>query len=353
MKTNTYAGILIAALICLWSHASWAQAPASMNGLTLLVTITSAGGGDTASGNYTIKFGAKNATIKYQGKTKQRAYTYSVVNASTGEMVSPATDGSGNITTIDIQFTSLTNGTYASTSLNGMYENGTFIVSGGANKFAPASLVNQGLTTQETGSKVNIAFTFGATTFAQTGPNNDTNADDFTAGDYSYVQTSIDTGIITNTDVSFMSNFGNTNTVAIYLTFNSATAGSYKWTNDPSAGTGTFKLAALKKNPAPATLAGKTLTARKTLIAFSNSATFTESKNGTVVGSGNYTYTPFSPTVGVLELNWTDTDNAGAVAYVELTFTSTTKVNIAQSWYANPVFGANPDDWGQATGTIK
>jgi hypothetical protein len=72
-----------------------------------------------------------------------------------------------------------------------------------------------------------------------------------------------------------------------------------------------------------------------------------------VAGNGNYTFTQYSPTVGILQLNWTDINDTGDVAYVEVTFTSSTNINVAQSWYANPSFGSYPDDWGLATGTIK
>ncbi len=117
---------------------------------------------------------------------------------------------------------------------------------------APVSLAGYELTAQETGSKVKITFTYDANTFAQTGPSSDTNLNDFTAGNYTYLNTGPATGIITNTDIGFMEDLGATNVVAIYVTFHNATAGSYTWTNNDSYGAGMFKLSALKKNVVPA-----------------------------------------------------------------------------------------------------
>jgi hypothetical protein len=106
-------------------------------------------------------------------------------------------------------------------------------------------------------------------------------------------------------------------------------------------------------NLVPASLAGKTTRARGTLMVYAGDGTFTENKAGTQVGNGTYSFTQYSPTVAILQLNFTDVNEAGAVAYVELTFTPSTTISIAQSWYSNLSYDSSPDDWGLATGIFQ
>ena len=88
-------------------------------------------------------------------------------------------------------------------------------------------------------------------------------------------------------------------------------------------------------------------------MVYAGDGTFTENKAGTQVGNGTYSFTQYSPTVAILQLNFTDVNEAGAVAYVELTFTPSTTISIAQSWYSNPSYDSSPDDWGLATGIFQ
>jgi uncharacterized repeat protein (TIGR03803 family) len=217
---------------------------------------------------------------------------------------------------------------------------------------APASLSGYAATMKPSGSKQEIVVTWGESTWAQTGTGSDTNADDYCAGSYTYIQTGPNTALLTNVDIGMMSAFGTTNVTTVNLTFTSVTSGNYAWSSENDSGSGTMAFSQVS-NLVPASLAGKTLTARNTEIALVGDGTFTETKAGSVAGNGNYTFTQYSPTVGILQLNWTDINDTGDVAYVEVTFTSSTNINVAQSWYANPSFGSYPDDWGLATGTIK
>ena len=217
---------------------------------------------------------------------------------------------------------------------------------------APTSLSGYTAVAKPSNSKQGIVMSWGDDTWAQTGTGSDTNANDYCAGSYAYRQTGPHTALLTNIDIGMMSALGTTNVTAVNLTFTSLTAGNYAWSNGTGSGSGTMTFSRVS-NLVPASLAGKTLTARNTKIAFAGDGTFTESKAGSLVGYGTYTFTQYSPTVAMLQLNWTDPNDAGAVAYVEMTFASATNINIAQSWYSNPSFGSYPDDWGLATGTIK
>jgi hypothetical protein len=219
----------------------------------------------------------------------------------------------------------------------------------------PESLSGFTALAKPTGSKQGIVITWGDSTWGQTGTSGDTNADDYCAGSYTYVKTGPNTAIMTNVDIGMLSWLGTTNITIVNLTFTSATAANYAWSNGTDSGFGTMTFSRVS-DLVPATLAGKTLAARNSTIAFAGNGTYTEPpspNNGNVQGYGTYTFTQYSPTVAILQLNRTGSNYAGAVVYVELTFTSLTNINIAQSWYTNPLFGSNPDDWGLATGTIK
>ena len=219
---------------------------------------------------------------------------------------------------------------------------------------APVSLAGYELTAQETGSKVKITFTYDANTFAQTGPSSDTNLNDFTAGDYTYLNTGPATGIITNTDIGFMEDLGATNVVAIYVTFHNATAGSYTWTNNDSYGAGMFKLSALKKNVVPASLAGQTLSLGSKggpVLTFDDAGNYSSTQNG-LTHTGTYNFTQFSPTVGVINQSFTG-DEAGAIGFILLDFKSATAGYGVGNYYNVPAFGSNPDDSGHANFKLK
>jgi len=223
--------------------------------------------------------------------------------------------------------------------------------------FAPASLAGYAATLKPSVGKQEIIMTWGDSTWAQAGTASDTNVEDYAAGTYMYITNGLDTAVLTNVDIGMFSGLGTTNVTTVNLTFTSATSGSYAWTNGNNSGLGTMTLK-LVTNLVPASIAGMTMTVRGSVFTFAADGTFIEpasANNGETPGYGTYTFTQYSPTVAILQLNYNDPrDNyLGAVAFVELTFTTATSVNIAQSWYANPLLGSNPDNWGQATGTIK
>jgi hypothetical protein len=219
---------------------------------------------------------------------------------------------------------------------------------------APVSLAGYEISTKETGSKGTITFTYGANTFAQAGSSSDTNLNDFTAGDYTYLPTSPTTGVITNTDVSFMEDLGTTNVVAVYVTFKSTSAGSYTWTNNANYGSGTFKLSALKKNLVPDTLAGKILHLGGNggpVMTFDNAGNYSSTQHG-LTHTGTYTFTQFSPTVGVIDQVFTG-DEAGAIGYIFMDFSSAKGGYGVGNYYTTPAFGSNPDYDGHANFTLK
>jgi hypothetical protein len=103
-------------------------------------------------------------------------------------------------------------------------------------------------------------------------------------------------------------------------------------------------------NLVPATLAGETIqtyesngTAAST-ISFTDAGTFTRTDQDGEKLSGTYTFTQYSPTVAILQLNDTDASDLGEIAYVEMTFTSTTSGQVFYSNYKNPAYDSYPDD---------
>ena len=217
---------------------------------------------------------------------------------------------------------------------------------------APESLSGYSALAKPTGGKHNLVITWGDSTWSQTGEGADTNADDYCAGTYTYLQTGPHTALLTNIDIGMMSALGTTNVTTVNMTFTGAAAANYSWSTATDSGSGTMTFSHVN-NLVPATLAGRTTLARNTLMAYAGDGTFTETKAGSLAGNGTYAFTQFSPTVGILQLNFADANEAGAVAYVELTFTPSTTIHIAQSWYANPAFDSYPDDWGLATGIFR
>ena len=85
------------------------------------------------------------------------------------------------------------------------------------------SLAGYAAMAKPSGGKPTIALTWGTNTWAQTGTGNDTNANDYCAGSYTYIQSSPNTALLTNTDIGMMSALGTTNVTAVSLTFTSGT----------------------------------------------------------------------------------------------------------------------------------
>jgi hypothetical protein len=57
--------------------------------------------------------------------------------------------------------------------------------------------------------------------------------------------------------------------------------------------------------------------------------------------------------VAIIQLNHTDSNEAGAVEYIELNFTSATTGNAFGCYYGSPVYGSNPDALGMGTFQLK
>jgi len=72
--------------------------------------------------------------------------------------------------------------------------------------------------------------TWGEATWAQTGTSDDTNADDYCAGTYTYSQTGPTTAVLSNMDIGMMSWLGITNFTTVHLTFTNATTADCTWT---------------------------------------------------------------------------------------------------------------------------
>ena len=192
---------------------------------------------------------------------------------------------------------------------------------------APTSLAGYEATLKPSVGKQELLMSWGDGIWAQSGTDNDTNANDYTAGSYTYIQTGSETALLTNLDIGMMSALGTTNITTMNLTFTSATTASYAWTNENDFGSGTMKFSQAD-NLVPASLDGHTLRIYKgkTLIStmvFANDGTFNSTNNS---GShyGTYVFTQYSPTMGVLQSNYNDPYNAGGEQFLELIFTSAT-----------------------------
>jgi hypothetical protein len=223
--------------------------------------------------------------------------------------------------------------------------------------FAPASLAGYAATVRFS-SGPNIAISWGDTTWGQTGTGSDTNADDYCAGSYTYIKTGPNTAHMTSGDTGMLSWLGSTNSVAMDITFTSSTAATFIFTNENGANRATVTLSHVS-NIVPATLAGKAIqftTSNGTgdhTMTYANDNTFTETKSGSVIGSGTYTFTQYSPTVAIIQHNYTNAGNAGTVVYVEANFTSAAGGKAFYSAYQNLAYGANPSDLGLGTFTVR
>ena len=215
---------------------------------------------------------------------------------------------------------------------------------------APESLSGYAATVKRSGGGSNVVVTWGDSTWSQTGTGNDTNADDYCAGSYTYMQTGPNTAVLTNMDIGMLSRLGTTNVTTVNLTFISATSANCAWTNENGSGTGTMTFSQVS-NLVPATLAGETIQyysiAGRAIAAttLDTDGTYTNIEANGGTGSGTYTFTQYSPTVVIFEA----TSNDGSVTYDELTFTSATTGQVADSYYGNPAYGSNPDVKGLGT----
>jgi len=218
----------------------------------------------------------------------------------------------------------------------------------------PASLAGYEATLQPSAGKQELVMSWGDGTWARGGTDNDTNANDYAAGSYTYIQTGSETARLTNMDIGMLSALGITNVTTMNLSFTSATTASYTWTNENDSGSGTMIFSPVA-NLAPASLGGDTLKIYKgktliTTIVLANDGTF-NATNNSGGHSGTYAFSQYSPTVGILQSNFNDPGDAGGEQFLELIFTSATAGQVFGSYYDNPAYGGNPDDG--ALGTFK
>jgi hypothetical protein len=219
--------------------------------------------------------------------------------------------------------------------------------------FAPASLAGYATTVKISG-KSSIAISWGTNTWGQSGTGSDTNADDYCAGSYTYVKTGPNTAHMTSSDIGMLSWLGTTNFENIDITFTSASGGTATMWSEHDSGTATMTVSHVS-NLVPAMLGGNTVQTfysngtLESVILLNNDGTFTQTRNGNELLSGNYTFTQYSPTVAIIQQTFTDANDAGAVAYAEVIFTSATAGRLFHSYYQNPAYGSNPDDSGLGT----
>ena len=223
---------------------------------------------------------------------------------------------------------------------------------------APTSLAGYAATAKPSGGKPNIAITWDDSTWAQTGTGNDTNVKDYCAGSYTYILTGTNTALLTNVVIGMASALGTTNVTTVDLTFTSATTANYAWSSENDSGSGTMTFSHVS-NLVPVSLAGHTLHVNDgngaviAAVTLDNDGTFTKRNPNGGTYYGTYTFTQYSPTVAILQLNHTDPSEAGALEYIELNFTSATSGNGFGCYYINPVYGSNPDALGMGTFEIK
>ena len=223
---------------------------------------------------------------------------------------------------------------------------------------APESLSGYAAMVKRSGGGSNVVVTWGDSTWSQTGTGNDTNADDYCAGSYTYMQTGPNTAVLTNMDIGMLSRLGTTNVTTVNLTFISATSANCAWTNENGSGTGTMTFSQVS-NLVPATLAGETIQtyesngAAGAVITFNTDGTFTDIEANGNPSNGTYTFTQYSPTVAIIQQNYTDANDAGAVSYAEVICTSATAGQVFHSHYKNPTYDGNPDDAGLGTFKVQ
>jgi hypothetical protein len=222
---------------------------------------------------------------------------------------------------------------------------------------APASLAGYAATLKPSVGKQELVVSWGDDTWAQAGTDSDTNADDYCAGTYTYIQTGPHTAVLTNMDIGMFSWLGTTNVTTVDLTFTSDTGGKYAWTNENGSGSGTMTFSRVS-NLVPASLAGETVQVYKsngaleTSITFAGGGTFTQTNAGADY-FGTYSFSQYSPAAAIVQLKHTDPDDYGAVEYWEFDFTTAAAGNGFGSYYPNPAYGRNPDSTGVGAFKLK
>ena len=148
---------------------------------------------------------------------------------------------------------------------------------------------------------------------------------------------------------------GTTNITTIDLAFTSPTGGNYAWSNVNGSGSGTITFSAIN-NLAPASIGGKIVSlsdnGKGPFLMFSEDGIFVRKQNGKT-DSGNYSFTRYSPTVGVIQQDFTDSTEGGALGFIELNSATTNSGSVCGVYYSNPVYGSDPDNIGLGTFTIK
>jgi hypothetical protein len=113
---------------------------------------------------------------------------------------------------------------------------------------------------------------------------------------------------MTSSDIGMLSWLGTSNYTTVNITFTSSAAASCVVSNSDGLSAVTIALSHVN-NLAPATLTGKTVHAsdggKGIVLSFDGNGNFTESKSGTVTGTGTYSYMPFSPTIAIVEQAYT------------------------------------------------
>jgi uncharacterized repeat protein (TIGR02543 family) len=169
---------------------------------------------------------------------------------------------------------------------------------------------------------------FDISTFAQSSTVNNTNADDYGAGTYTYLK--IDTNLA-QLSLAVTTPPASSNSVGpVDLIFTNHYVAYFS--NEASGDIGGFALR-IATNLFPATVAGKTLTAvsdgdgKTAKIKLGKGVTFTKTpSNNSSSGSssGNYAFTRFNPICGVFAFAFTDIADAGQIACVQTTFVTAT-----------------------------
>ncbi len=222
--------------------------------------------------------------------------------------------------------------------------------------FAPASLAGYAATVRISGGPT-LALNWAESTWGQMGTGTDTNADNYCAGSYNYVKTGPNSARVTSSDIGMLSWLGTSNYVDMTITMTSSTAATFVVTNGNGAATATVTLSHVS-NLVPASLGGKTLQFVKSgggsgvTMAYANDGTFTEYKASTVSGSGTYTVTQYSPTVAIIKHDYTDA-SAGALLYVEVSFSTTSGGRAFYSHYETPTYESNPEESGLGTFSVN
>jgi hypothetical protein len=283
--------------------------PASLNGVTLH-------GEDTSDYGFTNVLGDGTSDLTEPSGTSSGTYAYTLYSPSSALLVGTYSNA------VDYALLNFgaTSNTYEtlSTMVGSSFatDSGIFTVTGEAvtkGYKAPLSiddLVGAVTIVKTNGTRQSSVIAFDPGSYAQisSGTNNDSKA-----GTYSFVRTG------TNTATFILDSVDNSDTNELFFTGPHTAS----FTNTSSRGTVTL-------SAAPKTVASF-LTGKKVVISSPGHAAATISlayggtftgKSSTNVVSGTYSYAPYAPEGGLLQLNFTDTANAGVVSDYELWFSS-------------------------------